>query len=81
MQNREDEIAKNGIFSRRGYGGKRKSKSTIDEAGLFRKMNKKKSRIDERWVCGFDIYSYFLKKDFFLIMKKKVVKKTVKPIK
>ena len=61
MQNREDEIAKNGIFSRRGYGGKRKSKSTIDEAGLFRKMNKKKSRIDERWVCGFDIYSYFLK--------------------
>ena len=50
MQNREEEIAKSGIFSRRGYGGKRKARTSIDEQGLFRKMNRNKKRIDERWV-------------------------------
>ena len=50
MQNREEEIDRNAIFSRRGFGGKRKSKTTIDESGLFRKMNKNKRRIDERWL-------------------------------
>jgi len=49
MQNREEEIAKSGIFSRRGYGGKRKARTSIDEQGLFRKMNRNKKRIDERW--------------------------------
>ena len=41
MQNLEDEISKTAIFSRRGFGGKRKSKTEIDEKSLFKKLMKR----------------------------------------
>ena len=41
MQNLEDEISKTPIFSRRGFGGKRKSKTQIDEKSLFKKLMKR----------------------------------------
>ena len=41
MQNLEDEISKTAIFSRRGFGGKRKSKTQIDEKSLFKKLMKR----------------------------------------
>ena len=40
MQNRNDEISKLGIFSRKGFGGKRKAKTSVDEKGLFKKLMK-----------------------------------------
>ena len=41
MQNFADEISKVEIFTRRGFGGKKKSKTQIDEKSLFKQLIKR----------------------------------------
>jgi len=44
-QHAEKEIEKTGIISRKGFGGKRKAKTEIDQRILFKKLTKRYSTL------------------------------------